>query len=182
MFPLPPGVGRQLVLFLGPIALCVKQRVHCKSAPISISKQARNVRLIEIKPQQRPHPTELTENVFVIVEVFGSVGTVHRHRHALLFHLFLQGVDSGLVVLHKQTGQFVLRGHSPKLTFLCSSNSWSAVSFSLRYCSSKVRRRFSISALRSTPCFSRSSICAKFQSTVSTGVVFFSRISLASSG
>lgn len=52
-------------------------------------------------------------------------------------------------------------------TFLCSSNSWSASSFSFLNCSSKTKSLFSISALRSIPCFSKSSTCAKFQSTVS---------------
>lgn len=43
--------------------------------------------------------SELTENVLIVVEVFGSVRTVHRHGDALLFNLTLEGVNTGFVIL-----------------------------------------------------------------------------------
>lgn len=53
------------------------------------------------------------------------------------------------------------------LTFLCSSNIWSAVCFSFLNCSSRAFSRCCISARRSMPWFFNNSLWAKFQSTVS---------------
>lgn len=36
MLPLSPCMSCQFELLLGPVALCVKQRVHCKSAGLNV--------------------------------------------------------------------------------------------------------------------------------------------------